>query len=417
MCYDDIDLTGVRSIDFNTARAAGGLAALRIVAGEPEGGTVLAEHYTTDYLTETWADYSDLKIGLDTQIEGTHQLCFVGLLGSGVFNLDYFTLSDQAGENNGPVVIELEVPEGPQVAPITTEGNQVLFGGEPDSIAGVSLFWSSAGAGAAFYSAETVDWLNDDWNADLVRVAVGADMFWGDTTTLNPGYLTHPLTNGVLAREVINAAIENGMYVIIDWHAHFAEDHKEQAIEFFQEMATTYGEFDNVIYEVYNEPKDASWPVVKDYAEDVIAAIRAIDPDNLIIVGTPFYSQRVDQASEDPINDENVAYTLHFYAGTHTEDVRGYARTALANGIPLFVTEWGTTSADGGTVDRMVYKQESLAWMDFLRENNISHANWSISNKDEEASILMPGVTSRGNWSQADLTESGQFVKDIIGTW
>ncbi|MBQ4796798.1 cellulase family glycosylhydrolase, partial [Pectobacterium versatile] len=108
------------------------------------------------------------------------------------------------------------------------------------------------------------------------------------------------------------------MYVIIDWHSHSAENNRSEAIRFFQDMARKYGNKPNVIYEIYNEPLQVSWSnTIKPYAEAVISAIRAIDPDNLIIVGTPSWSQNVDEASRDPINGKNIAYTLHFYAGTH----------------------------------------------------------------------------------------------------
>jgi hypothetical protein len=304
--------------------------------------------------------------------------------------------------------------------PITTQGNQVLFGGQPGSIAGMSLFWSSfVEDGGKFYTTGVVETLKRDWDAKLVRAAMGVDT--------KDGYLQDPTSNLNRVKSVVDAAIANDMYVIIDWHTHNAEDYKPQAIEFFQEMARTYGNRNNVIYEIYNEPdcptnvvlcgwdNKTSWATIKAYAVDVIAAIRAIDPDNLIVVGTPFYSQFVDEASEDPIAGVNIAYTLHFYAASHKEQERNRARTALRNGIPLFVTEWGTVSASGdGDMD----VAESDTWMDFLYDNNISHANWSVSDKLEGASILKPGTNGEnGGWSDGDLTPSGQYVKSQIMMW
>ncbi|MCR6653327.1 MAG: glycoside hydrolase family 5 protein [Cellvibrionaceae bacterium] len=303
---------------------------------------------------------------------------------------------------------------------ITTRGNQVLFGGQPGSIAGMSLFWSSfVEDGGKFYTPGVVQTLKRDWNARLVRAAMGVDTA--------DGYLTDPTNNVNRVKTIVDAAIANDMYVIIDWHSHNAEDQKPQAIAFFQEMARTYGNRNNVIYEIYNEPdcptsaticgwdNKTSWATIKAYAVDVIAAIRAIDPDNLIIVGTPFYSQFVDEASEDPIAGVNIAYTLHFYAASHKEQERARARTALRNGIPLFVTEWGTVSASG---DGAMDVAESDAWMEFLYDNNISHANWSVSDKLEGASILKPGTNGEnGGWSDGDLTPSGQYVKSQIMMW
>ena len=149
----------------------------------------------------------------------------------------------------------------------------------------------------------------------------------------------------------------------------------------------------------------------------VIQAIRA-HSDNLIIVGTPFFSQRVDVASRSPITGvDNLAYTLHFYAGTHGDGLRDYARTALTNGIPLFVTEWGTVNASG---DGNVNEASTREWMAFLAENNISHLNWAVNDKDEGASVLIgteQGANNQGNWPLSLLTPSGLLTRDIIRNW
>ena len=159
-----------------------------------------------------------------------------------------------------------------------------------------------------------------------------------------------------------------------------------------------------------------SWSnTVKPYSESVIAAIRAIDPDNLIIVGSPTWSQDVDVVAQDPIEGyANIAYTLHFYAATHGQYLRDKAKVALDNGLALFVTEWGTVSANG---DGAVDQTEVDAWMDFLCEHAISHCNWALNDKVEGASALKEGASTNGGWSANDLTVSGSLVKGIINDW
>ena len=277
------------------------------------------------------------------------------------------------------------------------------------SFAGNSFFWSNTHFGAErFYNADVVSTLKNDWGSTIVRAAMGVEDFGG--------FLTYPDANRERVRTVVDAAIAEGLYVIIDWHSHHAENYRQNAIDFFKEMATIYGNHPNIIYEIYNEPINSSWSNdIKPYAEAVISEIRAIDPDNLIIVGTPFFSQEVDVASNDPITSStNIAYTLHFYAGTHGASLRARAQTALNNGIPLFVTEWGTVNANG---DGGVDNNSTDEWMSFLAENDISHLNWSVHDKDEGASILRPGAPSNGNWSDANLTESGLRVRSIIENW
>lgn len=291
---------------------------------------------------------------------------------------------------------------------LRTDGGRVVDQqGKPVALAGPSFFWSNTGWGQdRFYNAGAVKTFAQDWNASLVRAAMGVD---------EGGGLLQDPANQARAEAVVDAAIANGVYVIIDWHSHHAERHADQAVAFFSVMARKYGHSPNVIYEIYNEPLDVSWSgVIKPYAEKVVAAIRAVDPDNLIVVGTPKWSQDVDVAARDPLKGHNIAYSLHFYAATHKQHLRDKADAAMKLGAPLFVTEWGSVSADGnGAVDR----QESLRWQDFLHQHCLSQAQWAASDKKEAASLFKPGVSSTGPWTDADLTESGKLLREILNNW
>lgn len=62
------------------------------------------------------------------------------------------------------------------VAPLTVDGNRILSGGQEASFAGNSLFWSNNyWGGEKYYTAETVNWLKQDWGATLVRAAMGVE--------------------------------------------------------------------------------------------------------------------------------------------------------------------------------------------------------------------------------------------------
>jgi|GEM_PF-434472 len=293
---------------------------------------------------------------------------------------------------------------------LSVSGNRIInSAGSAVSLAGMSLFWSNTGwGGDAFYNASTVQWVRDDWGVEVIRAAMGVED--------QGGYLQDP-SNKSKVEAVVHAAVQAGIYVIIDWHSHHAENYEAEAITFFTDMAAQFGHLPNVIYEVYNEPLGGvSWSnTVKPYAESVIDAIRAVDPNNLIVVGSPTWSQDVDVASQDPIAGRaNIAYALHFYAETHTAALRQKALTALDNGVALFVTEWGAVNAWGaGSVSH----QSVSEWMQFLYEHKISHCNWSLNDKQEAASALISGVDPSGGWSASELTASGALVQGIIRDW
>ena len=285
-------------------------------------------------------------------------------------------------------------------------GNKIVDkNNEPVCFAGNSFFWSNDNwGGERFYQSEVVSWLKLDWKTTVVRAAMGVE---------DPGgYLDNNVSNKNRVITIVDAAIDEGLYVIIDWHSHHAEDNTNEAVSFFEEMADLYGEYDNVIYEIYNEPLDVSWSAtIKPYADSVISAIRAIDPDNLIVVGTPEWSQRVDLAAADPItNYSNIAYTLHFYTIYHQQWLRDRASAALDDGIALFITEWG--SIGYSQVD-----SEANEWMTWCFENKISHCNWAVNDKEEEWSILVPGASTSGGWDDDDLTDAGKLAKNIIKNW
>lgn len=286
---------------------------------------------------------------------------------------------------------------------LRVEGNRIVGAhGRPVVLRGMSLFWSQWMGD--FYNAPLVRWLADDWRVDIIRVAVAVEP---------DGYLQDPEREWLKAERVIDAAIEAGLYVIVDWHAH--RPHPREAGDFFERIARRYGDLPNLIYETWNEPlREHGWAdVVKPYHVALIPRIRRYDPDNLIVAGTPSWSQDVDVAARDPLPFANLAYSLHFYAGTHRQELRDKAQAALDAGAALMVTEWGTTEATGdGPVDRA----ESRRWWDFMAENRLSDLNWSIGDRAEGSAALRPGASPEGNWRDAALTESGRLVRDRLRT-
>ena len=285
-------------------------------------------------------------------------------------------------------------------------GNRIVNNNnEQISLHGMSLFWSQIKG--KYYNYDCVKWLRDDWQCTVVRAALGVEM--ADSID---GYLVNKEKELNKVITVIDAAIDLGLYVIVDWHDHHAHNNIEEAKKFFRMIADKYGDKPNIIYEIYNEPMQISWKDdVKPYSEEVIKTIREIDPDNLIIVGTTTWSQDVDIASTDPLKYQNIVYSLHFYATSHKQDLRDKAKTALDNGAALFVSEFGTTEYTG---DGFIDTVEVKAWFDFMNENKISWCNWSIGDKNETSAALKPGASSLGGWKDSEINPSGHMVKTKI---
>ncbi len=281
-------------------------------------------------------------------------------------------------------------------------GNQIVDQhGNPIILRGMSLFWSQWMG--KYYNYDCIKWLRDDWQCTVVRAPLGIG---------KDGYLEKPEQEIKKIRTVIEACLDLGIYVIVDWHDHYAPDHRQEATTFFSTIASLYGKAPNIIYEIYNEPEKVSWnDVIKPYADSIISEIRSIDADNLILVGTPFWSQDVDVASLNPVLFTNIAYTLHYYATTHRQPLRDKATVALNNGAALFVSEFGACEYTG---TGMIDQNELESWFNFMEQHKISWCNWSIADKNETSAALKNGAKASGGWLDGDLSESGLLIRDKI---
>ena len=276
--------------------------------------------------------------------------------------------------------------------------------------------------------------LSKDWDSNVIRLAmyVGEDGYSKD-----PEVIKQRLLNG------IDLAIANDMYVIVDWHVHNPGDPNAEvysgAMDFFDEISTLYPNNKHIIYELANEPSSnkpgvpneaSGWEAIKSYAEPIIKLLRDKGNENIIIIGSPNWSQRADLAADNPIADENTVYTVHFYTGTHMpatdssdrNNVMSNAIYAMEKGLVLFASEWGTSESTGNNGP---FLSEADVWLDFLDKNNISWCNWSLTNKNEtsgaftpfelnktEATDLNPGEDQV--WELKELSISGEYVRTKI---
>jgi endoglucanase len=284
------------------------------------------------------------------------------------------------------------------------EGKLLDKNGEVVALRGMSLFWSQWMP--QYYNEKTIRWLADDWNVSVLRAAMAVE---------RDGYLQNPEQEKAKIFAVIDACIAANIYVIVDWHDHKAVDHEAESVAFFKEVAAKYGQYPNLIYETYNEPLNShSWEQIKKYHTAVVKAIRSVDSDNLILLGSSSWDQAVDEASLSPLEGfGNLAYTFHFYASdpNHQERLRSRADTAIKNGLCIFLSEWGVSESSGnGAFDI----PKTTAWLQWMEENKLSWCVWSVADKVETSAALLPGASGEGGWKENDLTPGGKFIRNHI---
>lgn len=292
--------------------------------------------------------------------------------------------------------------------------------GSEVQVKGMSLYWSLKDEAVEYWNADAVGTMVKNMNIQLIRAAMATEEDWKNGYQ---GYTKDPNTQKNLVNGVVQGAINNDIYVIIDWHSHCAENQTQAAVGFFTEMAQKWGKYDNVIFEIYNEPKNncgeqypdtnaakSYWSSkIKPYAETVIKAIRQ-HSDNLVLVGTPYYDQFTNAPITNPLSDNNVAYTFHYYAMTHKTGGEGAnALKAMKAGLSVFVSEWGTGTADGGGTPG---ETQNNSWQSWVNNHKLSWANWSASHISEGTAAFNGG----SNRYSISFTNSGNMVKGYLSS-
>ena len=341
---------------------------------------------------------------------------------------------DPDGKSGEQELTDADHTENGEECPETAEGNAETRMPEPEEVVdsgyygalqviGTQLCDSNGNAvqlrgisthGLAWFpdyvNAELFRELHDEWKANVVRLAMYTAEYGGYCSGGDQKKLKQLISDGV------HYATDNDMYVIIDWHILSDGDpntHKEDAKAFFGEMSEAYSGYDNVLYEICNEPNGGtSWSLIKSYAEEIIPVIRENDEDAVILVGTPNWSQYVDQAAADPITAySNIMYTLHFYAATHTDGLRSTMAAAIDAGLPVFVSEYGICDASGnGAID----ERQANAWVELMDRYGVSYVAWNLSNKNETSAVFKNSCGKLSGFAQEDLSSSGRWLYDML---
>lgn len=282
---------------------------------------------------------------------------------------------------------------------LKTSGNQIQDAhGKQVAFKGMSLFWSQWYG--QFYNAQDIQWLVSDWKVEIIRAAMA----------VKSGGYAEDKSQWNKIQTVVDACVSNGIYVIIDWHVGPDDPMQGLSAEFWAMAAAKYANVPNVLFEIFNEP-GPDWGFIKSYHTAITQVIRNTGAKNIIILGTPNWSQDVDVAANDRVEGDNLAYTLHFYAATHKQSLRDKGEAALAAGLPLWITEWGTCEASG---DGALDFGEAQTWLDWAASHGITTTNWGVYDKSESCAALNPGASGTGGWNTGQISQSGNFVKSYI---
>lgn len=333
------------------------------------------------------------------------------------FSAQPFTVADNAKET-------ISLAAMPTGTPVAINGQLTVCGtqlcnehGQAVQLKGMSshgIQWfglQGSNTETACLTTGSMDALAYTWGASVMRIAMYVQ---------EGGYENNPAGFTAQVGSLIEEATKRGIYAIVDWHILNPGDPNVNlagAQTFFTAIASKYKSYNNVIYEIANEPNGVSWSSVQSYATKLIPVIRAIDPKAPIIVGTPGWSSlglssggSYQDIVKNPVNFPNIMYAFHFYAASHGQNYLDWV-DAASNVLPVFVTEFGTQtySGDGGNDFVMADK-----YLKMFASKKIGWAMWNYSSDGQSSAVWNPGTCPNGPWTDSNLKQSGTYIKSRI---
>lgn len=258
------------------------------------------------------------------------------------------------------------------------------------------------------YTKESLKAIRDDWKADMFRITVYVN---------EDGYNTDTAKYIKRIDQIISWCEELGLYYMVDWHVLSPGDPLDKtysgSMAFFSYMAKKHGKSPNIIFELCNEPNPnvdrggPDWNRIKSYAEPIIAEIRKYS-QNICVVGTPQWSQMPSDVVGHEIKAENVMYSFHFYAASHSN--LKINLTSVYNKIPMFITEWGIGSAQ--ELENVVDTVEAYDWLSMFKRNKVTWSYWSYSDKGNTASLLEANACAEKAWTKTN--QAGAFMRNYL---
>jgi endoglucanase len=219
------------------------------------------------------------------------------------------------------------------------------------------------------------------WYTSVIRLAI----YPADSPDTKSPFTYSPsnhLFYDLLLRPVVDRCRQRGVYAIIDWH--YIGDtnaHQDTTNQFWADMAARFASDSHVLFELFNEPvnRTGGWTSVRADMQAWYDTVRASAPDNLVLVGTPEWCQKVGDTADTPITGTNVAYVSHVYpmhfGWSYVLD--GIRKAKAAS--PVFMTEWGFQSDSTSNIVKGTITSYGTPFKQFVEELGLSWTAWCAS--------------------------------------
>ncbi len=308
---------------------------------------------------------------------------------------------------------------------LSISGINIVANGQPVQLYGVNMgdpFWARGWYGAS-YSTANYAALSQNWHANVARISIFPTQWKNmDHATLLAG----------LAQEV-NAALNNGMYVIISYHvigwpdgfyqtaccgnpADTYDSSMSVATAFWTQMAQTYGSDNRIIFDLWNEPvhpddftlygsdPNPLWTELKQAYESLIQTVRANGAQNIVLATGNRWASWLVGIKDNPLADPNVAYAYHKYSveGLNTAAEWNRDTGGLIGVRPVIVSEWGYEDSDVSNPtwpgSQASYGTPFTQWMDSRHLSNLAwmyHHDWTPALLKADGSLTLYGTFVR----------------------
>jgi endoglucanase len=121
-------------------------------------------------------------------------------------------------------------------------------------------------------------------------------------------------------KQVVDSALNNGLYAIINMHHHDVlfdnpDAQKDRFLAQWKQISEFFSDYpDSLLFELLNEPHGnltaAKWNV---FLKDALTTIREDNPERIVLIGTAEWGGLGGLPSLEIPDDENIILTVHYY--------------------------------------------------------------------------------------------------------